>query len=93
MANLGFFEIDTNDEYIDLETLTELTFTTGTKYTMQVQNANSYLTVCIADSTPTKNQGGFLMKDLEKFDYTPDGTNNIYVRTSGTASVYLNIAS
>lgn len=91
MANLGFFEIDTKGQYVNLETLTELTFTEGTKYTMQVQNSGSYLTICIADSTPTK--GGFLMKDLEKFDYTPLSGNSIYVYTSKYGRAYLNIAS
>ena len=91
MANLGFFEIDTNDDYEKLDTLTELTFTEGTKYTMQVQNAGSYLTVCIASSKPAK--GGFIMKDFEKFDYTPVSGNDVYVKTGGYGKVYLNIAS
>lgn len=91
MANLGFFEINTNGEYKTLEELTELTFTEGTKYNMQVQNGGSYLTICIADSKPTS--GGFLMKDLEKFDYTPVSGNNAYLRTSGYGVAYLNIAS
>lgn len=89
MANLGFFEIDTQGEYIDLETATELTFTEGTKYTMQVQGC--YLTVCIASSTPTT--GGFIMKDFEKFDYTPVSGSKLYVKTTGVGNVYLNIAS
>lgn len=91
MANLGFFEIDTNNEYVNLETLTELTFTEGTKYMMQVQNAGSYLTVCVSDTTPT--EGGFLMKDLEKFDYTPVSGSDIFVKTGNPGKVYLNIAS
>ena len=91
MANLGFFEIDTQGEYKTLEEITGLTFTEGIKYIMQVQNSGSYLTVCIADSTPTK--GGFLMKDLEKFDYTPVSGNSIYVYTSKYGRAYLNIAS
>lgn len=91
MANLGFFEIDTQGEYVDLETATELTFTEGTKYTMQVQNASSYLTLCVSDSTPT--EGGFMMKDLEKFDYTPVSGYTLYVNTLRPGKVYLNIAS
>lgn len=91
MANLGFFEIDTKGEYIDLETITELTFTTGTKYSMQVQNAGAMLTVCIASTTPT--EGGFMMKDLEKFEYTPASGEKIYVLTGSVGKCYLNIAS
>lgn len=91
MANLGFFEINTQGEYVDLETATELTFTEGTKYTMQVQNAGSSLTICIADSTPT--EGGFMMKDLEKFDYTPVSGYDIYVKTGSYGKAYINIAS
>ena len=91
MANLGFFEINTDGDYVDLETATGLTFTTGTKYTMQVQNAGDNLTVCVSDTTPTK--GGFIMKDLEKFDYTPVEGSDIYVNTGGYGVVYLNIAS
>ena len=90
MANLGFFEINTNGEYVNLETITSLTFEEDTKYTMQVQNAGSCLTVCIADSTPT--EGGVILKDLEKFDYTAVSGANIYVKTGTVGKAYLNIA-
>lgn len=38
MANLGFFTINTNGEYQTIEEATGLTFTLGTKYSLQVQN-------------------------------------------------------
>lgn len=77
--------------YVDLATLTSLTFTVGTKYTMQAQNQGAMLTVCAATSTPT--EGGFKIKDLEKFGYTPVGGETLYVFTGSLGKVYLNIAS
>lgn len=91
MANLGKFEINTNGEYQDLATITSLTFTVGTKYTMQAQNEGGALTVCAATSTPT--DGGFIMRDLEKFEYTPVSGETLYVLTGKVGKVFLNIAS
>lgn len=91
MANLGIFKIDTDGEYTDLATLTGLTFTTGTKYTMQAQNAGDELIVCTASSAPSS--GGFVIRDFEKFEYTPVDGVNLYVNTGGYGKVLLNIAS
>lgn len=91
MANLEYVEIDTKGDYIQLDTLLSTTLTEGTKYSMQVRNQGSSLTVCIASSTPT--EGGFIMKDLEKFEYTPASGENLYVLTGSVGKVYLNIAS
>lgn len=91
MANLGIFVINTEGEYEDLETITSLTFSEGTKYTMQAQNAGGELTICIASSKPT--DGGFIMQDLEKFEYTPESGNKLYVKTGTYGKVNLNIAS
>lgn len=89
MANLGFFQVNTNGEYKTLEEVTGLTFTTGTKYFLQVQNAGGYLTTCTSETLPTK--GGFILKSSEKFSYTPVEGANLYLNTNG-GSVYLNIA-
>lgn len=91
MANLGFFEIDTEGEYIKLDTITGLTFTEGTKYIMQVQNAIENVIICISDIKPTK--GGFVIKNLEKFDYTPISGYDIYACTNGSYGANINIAN
>ena len=91
MANLGFFEIDTNGEYVDIATATELTFTEGTRYTLQAINGGaSYLTVCTASSEPT--EGGFVIQNNQIFSYTPVADINCYLKTNGGGKVYLNIA-
>ena len=91
MANLGIFEIDTDGEYVDLETATSLTLEVGTKYTLQVQNKLGYLTVCTLNTTP--NEGGIVLKDLEKFSYTPIESVDCYLKTPKGGSVLLNIMS
>lgn len=91
MANLGYFTINTNGEYKTIEELTSLTFSVGTKYSLQVQNGGGYLTICSSATLPT--QGGFVMNDMEKFNYTPTEGVNLYLKTAGFGAVnYLNIA-
>lgn len=90
MVNLGFFEVNTNGEYQTIEEVTGLTFTTGTKYSLQVQNGGGFLTICPSATLPT--EGGVVLKDLEKFDYTPVQGVNLYLKTAGFGTVnYLNI--
>lgn len=91
MGNLGYFKVDTNNEYVKLDTLTELTFSEGTTYTMQAENAGGRLVVCMSSTAPT--EGGFVIQNLEKFSYTPTSGEDIYVRTGSYGAVYLNIAS
>lgn len=91
MANLGFFKIDTNGEYKTLEEVTESTFTAGKTYSLQVQNSGGLLTICSSATLPTI--GGFVMNDMEKFNYTPAEGVNLYLKTAGFGAVnYLNIA-
>ena len=91
MANLGYFTINTNGEYKTIEELTELTFTAGKIYSMQVTNGGGCLTICSSSTLPTK--GGFVMNDMEKFNYTPVEGVNLYLKTAGFGAVnYLNIA-
>lgn len=90
MANIGIFTINTNGEYVDIATATGETFTEGTTYTMQAQNGGSVLTVCVASSQPT--EGGFQIKDLEKFTYTPKSGADLYLFTGGLGNVKLNIS-
>lgn len=90
MANIGYFTIDTNGEYETLEEVTGLTFETNKTYTLQVQNGGGYLTVCPSETLPT--EGGVVLKDLEKFGYTPISGVNLYLKTAGFGAVnYLNI--
>lgn len=91
MANLGYFTINTDGEFKTIEELTELTFTAGKTYSMQVSNGGGYLTICSSATLPT--EGGFVMKNLEKFNYTPAEGVNLYLKTAGFGTVnYLNIA-
>lgn len=90
MANLGYFKVDTNGEYQTIEEATGLTFTADTKYSLQVQNQGGFLTICPSATLPT--EGGVVLKDLEKFDYTPVQGVNLYLKTAGFGAVnYLNI--
>ena len=91
MANLGFFEINTKGEYKKLSELTNLTFTTGVKYNMQIGNVNNATFLCVSASLPTK--GGFLIKQNEKFSYTPKDNEDLYICTSKYDSCTINIAN
>lgn len=84
MANLGFFAINTEGEYVKLSEETGLTLTSGTTYTMQVQGA-CYL--CESATKPTK--GGFYINKTEPFSYTA-GNADLWVST--IFSSHINIA-
>lgn len=90
MANLGTINISTEDNYVNITTLTDLTFTTGTKYNFQVQNCNSFLTVCESSSKPTK--GGTRLKNFEKFSWTPESGINLWVKTNYYVAATLNVS-
>lgn len=90
MANLGFFEVNTNGEYKTIEEVTGLTFTTGTKYTMQIDNVNDKVFLCISPTVP--NKGGFSRKQGEIFSYTPTENENFYIYTSKYDGCTLNIS-
>lgn len=91
MANLGYFTIDTNGGYKTIEEVTGLTFETNKTYFLQVHNGGGYLTICSSATLPTG--GGFIMNDMEKFNYTPAEGVNLYLKTAGFKTVnYLNIA-
>lgn len=84
MANLGIFEINTNGEYMNLSTLTGVTFIAGNSYLMQ-----NYSGSCIViESSVKPTEGGFVVGN-EKFQYNCDGTD-VYIQTNG--SIYLNIS-
>ena len=84
MANLGIFEINTNGEYMNLSTLTGITFVTGNSYLIQ-----NYGGSCIViESSVQPTEGGFVV-DNKPFKYECDGSD-IYIQTNG--NIYLNIS-
>lgn len=87
MANIAFVKITNNEEYQDIETLAGTTFTAGTAYLMQVQGV---ATICLASSKPT--EGGFVLYNSPVFQYTPNGTDKLWVKTF-KAAAYLNIST
>lgn len=89
MANLGYFKIEASDDYDTLENITQLTFTEGTKYQFQVINASAELTCCPLTTKPT--EGGVVMKNYEKFSYTPVSGVSLYLKVSGIGHVFLNV--
>ena len=84
MANLGTFEINTNNEYVNLETLTGLTFTNGTSYTIQIQN-----TAFIREGT---TGDGFIISDTKPFVLKYQG-DDVYIRTPFFFPCTVNIAT
>lgn len=84
MANLGFFEIDTDGEYVNLSDITGITFASGKTYLIQIQGSCN---LCESATKPTK--GGFLINKNEPFSYTSNGTT-LWVCT--VSSSYINIA-
>ena len=46
MANLGYFPINTEKEYENVEDLTGIAFSEGVKYILQVQSAEAFLLLC-----------------------------------------------
>lgn len=72
MTNLYTGKIDTEGQYQNLETLTELTFTADTKYTIQVQNSAWIKEGSTGD--------GFYINDATPFTFTK-GTDDLYIKT------------
>ena len=85
MANLGIYKIEANDDYKSIETETGETFTVGTTYTMQLLKP---AVICRASSKPT--DGGFLIDTTRPFQYTPNGSDTLYIKTEGLFT-FLNI--
>ena len=90
MANLYSDVINTNGEYANIETLTELTFTADTQYQIQMDvetlvNKGGHVFLR-EGATGT----GFSIKDANPVIYTDKG-NDLYILTTGNC--YVNIAS
>lgn len=89
MANLFFGKIDAKDEYKDFEVESGVSLTTGTDYLMQFQGC-AY--VQLAPSQPALDSGGFVLQNNQIFQYTPNGTDKLWIKTFGAAT-YFNVAT
>ena len=72
MANLATITVKTNGEYADLATLASVTFTSGNKYQIQVQN--------LAYLREGTNGKGFLITSDKPFTYVA-GSDDLYIKT------------
>lgn len=73
MANLWTGTVDTNGEYVNLETISELTFTADTTYTIQSLTGEYFL-------REGETGDGFIIQPQEKVQYTA-GVDDLYIKT------------
>lgn len=83
MANLGLFEIDTQDAYEDLETLTGITFAEESIYVIQPHEMEKPFVICESNSAPTKG-GNIIKTGLTKFKKY---SSNFYVKGKGILNI------
>ena len=91
MSNIYFGKIDAKNEFVELEAYTGISLTANTPYLLQFQGC---ATIQLASSQPAivdGQAGGFLLQNNQVFQWTPDGTDKMWIKTWG-AVVYLNIA-
>ena len=74
MSNLWKGQINTNNEYQKLETISGLSFENDKTYTIQIVGS---CTLCESESLPT--EGGFLIDNKSPIQYTA-GTGDLYVK-------------
>ena len=89
MANVYYGKINANDEYKELEAYAGITLSPGTSYLMQFQGC---ATIQLASSQPAVESGGFLLQNNQIFQWTPNGTDKMWIKTWGAAT-YLNIGT
>lgn len=89
MAQVFFGPIDAKDEYKDFEVVAEVTLSPGTSYLMQFQGC-AYIQ--LAQSQPALGSGGFLLQNNQIFQWTPNGTDKLWIKTFG-AVTYFNVAT
>lgn len=85
MSNLWYGSIQTDGEYVTLSSISGVTFTSGTTYTLQVKG-KCYL--CEKSAKPTS--GGFLITEEMPIQYAA-GSDDLYVRNVSD-SCLINIA-
>ena len=92
MANVYFGKIDAKDDFVELENYAGISLSAGTSYLMQFQGC---ATIQLASSKPSivnGQAGGFLLQNNQIFQWTPNGTDKMWIKTWG-AVVYLNVAT
>lgn len=89
MANMFFGQVDAKDEYKDFEVLTGVTLSAGTDYLMQFQGC-AY--VNLSPTQPALDAGGFLLQNNQIFQYTPNSTDKLWIKTFG-AVTYMNVGT
>ena len=89
MANLGTFRINTQNEWEDFETETELTLTADTTYLLQTGNICAF---CSKASEPDADEKGFVINFNLPFEYTHKSGNTLYVKTYDRQYADINIA-
>ena len=81
MANVFFGKVQTNGEYVDIEEIIGSSLSSGTSYLVQFQGV---VTVIVAPSKPA--EGGFVLFNSQIFQYTPNGTDKMWVKTHGAVA-------
>ena len=89
MGNLGTFRIDTQNEWVDFETATDLTLTEDTTYLMQTGNICAF---CPKESEPETTEKGFVINFNMPFEYTHKSGITLYVKTNDRMYADINIA-
>ena len=89
MANIYYGKIDAKEEFKELEAYAGITLSTGTSYLMQFQGC---ATIQLASSQPAPDAGGFLLQNGQIFQWTPNGTDKMWIKTWG-AVAFLNVAT
>lgn len=89
MANLGSFRIITDNEWVDFETATSLTFTDGTTYMMQT---GDICALCIKATKPDDNELGFVIDFTQPFGYLHDDTLTLWIKTYDRQHADINVA-
>ena len=89
MAHLGTFKVNTGKEFVDFETLpnVSITFEEGKTYIGQVQGGN-----VIATSSIDIPDGGFLVERDEGFAFTPKNGTKLWVKNVASTDVHITIS-
>ena len=83
-------KVQTNNKYVDYDSLDgAVSLASGTSYLMQFQGAAG---IYIGAQQPTDEKAGFCLLENQIFEYTPNGTDKLWVKSYG-AVAYLNVAT
>lgn len=84
--NLGYGNIKTGDEYVNVASVFGISFTNGNKYNIQIKGDD----VLLCESTSKPIGGGFY-PPVKPFIYTKD-SESLWVKVLNRKSAYFNIA-